>query len=75
MPHNYSFETAHRLDCEDLEETEYYISFKSKEIKYDKIYDSELGRYTYDHKAYLDYNCIVNSNYNFLTEARRKYNR
>lgn len=72
---NYSFETAHRLDCEDLEETEYYISFKSKEIKYDKIYDSELGRYTYDHKAYLDYNCIVNSNYNFLTEARRKYNR
>ena len=22
------------------------------------------GRYTYDHKALLDYNCIVNSNYN-----------
>ena len=58
-----SKETAHRIDCEDLDDVEYYISFKSKDIKYDKIYDSTLGVYTYDHKAYLDYTCIVNGNY------------
>lgn len=61
-------ETAHRIDCGDLEDQQYFISFKSKDIKYDKIYDKETSRYTYDHKAMLDYNCIVNSNYN-LTDA------
>ena len=69
---NYYLETAHRIDCNMLEDVQYYISFKSKEIKYDNIYDSELSRYTYDHKALLDYDCIVNSNYN-ITDASRKY--
>ncbi len=66
---DYYLETAHRIDCEDLEDQQNYISFKSKEIKYDKIYDRELARYTYDHKAMLDYNCIVNSNYNFTDSS------
>ena len=69
---SYYLETAHRIDCNELEDEQYYLSFKSKEIKYDNIYDSELSRYTYDHKALLDYDCIVNSNYN-ITDASRKY--
>ena len=66
-------ETAHRIDCDELDSVyslngeeksvEYYVSFKSKDIKYDKIYDSTLGIYTYDHKSYLDYSCIINGNY------------
>lgn len=72
---NYYYETAHRIDCEDLEETQYYLSFTSKEIKYDRVYDSELDRYTYDHKAYIDYNCIVNANYTFSDASRKYYDR
>ena len=53
----------HRIDCESLENTDDLISFKSKEIKYDKIYDKNSGRYKYDHKNLACYNCIVNSNY------------
>lgn len=69
-------ETAHRIDCEKLrlgdinnfytaDDRTYWlgcISFKSKEIKYDKILNKD-GSYTYDHRAYTDYNCIVDSNY------------
>lgn len=58
-------ETAHRLDCPHLAGAASYISFKSKEIKYDKIYSKADQLYLYDHKAYLDYNCIVDSNYGF----------
>ena len=75
--HEDVLEIAHRIDCEDLvlggddnfigDKTNPSnwlgcISFKSKEIKYDKILNSD-GSYTYDHKAYTDYNCIVDSNY------------
>ena len=69
---DYVFETAHRIDCEDLDlggvdnfqDSRWLgcISFKSKEIKYDKILEKD-GTYTYDHKAYTDYDCIVDSNY------------
>ena len=70
-------ETAHRIDCKELElhnsENSYAspegwtswlgaISFKSKEIKFDKILDKS-GKFIYDHKVYTDYNCIVDSNY------------
>lgn len=66
-------ETAHRIDCEKLvlgDSSNNFqgsnwlgcISFKSKEIKYDKILNKD-GSYTYDHKAYTDYDCIVDSNY------------
>lgn len=69
---NFGDEIAHRIDCEELNlggTDNFYnynwlgcISFKSKEIKYDKILEKD-GSYTYDHKAYTDYNCIVDSNY------------
>lgn len=68
-------ETAHRIDCSDLEENyikldgtevniDYYVSFKAKDIKYDKIYNKLLERYSYDHKALQDYKCIIDGNYN-----------
>ena len=70
---NFGDEIAHRIDCEELNlggTDNFYdynwlgcISFKSKEIKYDKILEKD-GSYTYDHKAYTDYDCIVDSNYN-----------
>ena len=55
--------TAHRIDCPDLELTANgALSFKSKEIKYDKIL-TKTGEAEYDHMVYTDYNCIVDSNY------------
>ena len=77
-----TYEIAHRLDCEELQlgvspivDNKYFwnnrwlgcISFKSKEIKYDKILNKD-GSYTYDHKVYTDYNCIVDSNYQVHTD-------
>lgn len=56
-------ETAHRIDCGDLDETEWYVSFKAKDIKYDKVYNKLLSRYSYDHKALQDYKCIIDGNY------------
>ena len=55
--------TYHRIDCGKLDNTEELISFRSKEVKYDKIYNKNSGRYEYDHKSFACYNCIVNSNY------------
>jgi len=40
-----------------------YISFKAKEVKYDKVYSKADQRYIYDHKVFTDYHCIVDSNY------------
>ena len=67
------YETVHRLDCNNLKLLVDLpdgskvdlgaISLKSKEIKYDKIYSKAEARYIYDHKAYTDYHCIVDSNY------------
>ena len=65
-------QTAHRIDCEDLVLNETgAISFKSKEIKYDKILNKD-GSYTYDHMAYTDYNCIVDSNYTVTDKNGKK---
>lgn len=55
-------ETVHRINCPKLVDSDYYTSLKSKEIKYDKNYNS-LGRYDYDHKVYTCYDCLVNANY------------
>lgn len=68
--------TYHRIDCKEFEyplkttdtggtTTEDYgfDFFKSKEVKYDKIYDKVESKYKYDHKNYACYKCIVNSNY------------
>jgi hypothetical protein len=58
-----SIPTAHRIDCSELTDAEYYTSFKSKEIKYDKIYNKTISLYLYDHMVYTGYECIVDSNY------------
>lgn len=60
----------HKIDCDELlsipnddgsERT--YISFKSKEIKYDKIYDKDTKKYLYDHRNNGCYRCAITSNY------------
>ncbi len=59
----------HRIDCPYLEEssdTDQYISFKSKEVKYDKIYDKSSGQYKFDHKNLACYTCINTNNYEGL---------
>lgn len=61
----------HRVDCPEMLDnpsdtdiaSDDYISFRSKEVKYDKIYNKDSGRYKYDHKNFACYNCIVGSNY------------
>lgn len=72
-------ETAHRLNCLKLNNTttnDYYTSFKSKDIKYDKLYNSITGNYDYDHMIYTCYTCLVNPNYNYFngsgTESVKK---
>lgn len=51
----------HRIDCP--EHSGESISFTSKEIKYDKIYDKNTQNYKYDHRNIACYNCITNRNY------------
>ncbi len=58
--------TYHRIDCPYLEEEGEYISFKSKEVKYDKVYDKSSGGYQFDHKNLACYTCINTNNYNGL---------
>ena len=55
--------TYHRIDCPYLDDGEEYISFSSKEVKYDGIYDSNSGKYQYDHKNLACYTCINTNNY------------
>ena len=66
----------HRIDCPHLAEDENgYISFKSKEVKYDKVYDKAKSKYKYDHKNLACYTCINNSNYEslFLVNSKAYY--
>lgn len=56
-------ETVHRINCTHLEESNYYTSLRSKEIKYDKNYNTLTDVYDYDHKVYTCYDCIVDPNY------------
>ena len=57
----------HKIDCDDLLSNDgsdkQYISFKSKEIKYDKIYNKESKKYLYDHRNMGCYRCAITSNY------------
>lgn len=67
------YETAHRIDCNEFalnDSSNFFngewlgaLSFKSKELKYDKIYSKSEDKFIYDHKVYTDYHCIVDSNY------------
>lgn len=59
---NNSQDSYHRIDCSYLDDSsDGYISFKSKEVKYDPIYDSDS--YQYDHKNLACYTCINGNNY------------
>lgn len=59
----------HRIDCDKLLDTDdagnerQFISFKSKEVKYDKIYNKALKQYLYDHRNLGCYRCAIASNY------------
>lgn len=55
--------TFHRIDCPDLEDVTEYISFKSKEVKYDQIYDAREDKRYYDHRNLACYRCINTNNY------------
>ena len=58
-----SIETVHRINCTHLEDSDFYTSLRSKEIKYDKNFNTITDVYDYDHKVYTCYDCIVNPNY------------
>lgn len=55
----------HKLDCDNLpgDDGTNYISFTSKDIKYDKIYDRATRLYAYDHRNLGCYRCAIPSNY------------
>lgn len=62
----------HRIDCETIRgENGEFISFKSKEVKYDDIYKGEEAAgegYEYDHKNLACYDCIAQNNYTNYTD-------
>ncbi len=63
----------HRIDCPYLADGDVnamYISFKSKEVKYDKIYDAAKEEHQYDHKNLSCYTCINKNNYNTLFKPK-----
>lgn len=59
----------HRIDCpklvDDVTANDEYISFSSKEVKYDKIYNKQRKSqlYEYDHKNLACYICVNDGNY------------
>lgn len=53
----------HRIDCPDLAQNAEYISFKSKEVKYDQIYNAQEDWHYYDHRNLACYRCINTNNY------------
>lgn len=70
--------TAHKIDCNNLDKNDtvvlYYQSFPSREVKYDKEYNSDSRGYEYDHVCNLCYECIVNSNYTANGELENNNN-
>lgn len=59
--------TAHKIDCNDIykevQNPKYFQSFPSREVKYDKEFNSKTRLYEYDHVCNSCYECIINSNY------------
>ncbi len=56
----------HKIDCKELynKNTDNdYLSFTSKESKYDKLYDRNNKTYLYDHRNLACYYCINDKNY------------
>ncbi len=72
---------AHRIDCdklvnetfidgEDVATTydanrSYLIAFRSKELKYDRVYNKNTDQAEYDYMNLMCYDCIVNNNMRF----------
>lgn len=71
--------TFHRIDCPDLGDVTEYISFKSKEVKYDQIYDAQEDKRYYDHRNLACYRCINTNNYSeeslFALDAKTYYDK
>lgn len=65
--YNFGQASYHKIDCPKLmnsdDGTFEYLSFRSKEVKYDKIYDKTSKTYKYDHQNYACYDCINDGNY------------
>lgn len=57
----------HKIDCDKLlgddANPKEYVSFKSKEVKYDKLYNKTTKLYSYDHRNLACYRCSIASNY------------
>lgn len=62
----------HRIDCEKLSDSAYYLGYRSIEYLYDRKYENK--QYEYDHKNFACYYCIVTGNYtkNALDENRKR---
>ena len=61
----------HRIDCEKLSDSDYYLGYRSIEYLYDRKYENK--QYEYDHKNFACYYCIVTGNYtkNALDKNRK----
>lgn len=66
---NSTLPTAHLLSCDQLikndmsnNDIEYFQAFPSREVKHDKVWDSNKRKYVYDHVCNTCYYCIVNKN-------------
>lgn len=68
----------HRIDCPILstnDDNNKYISFTSKEVKYDKILNKQNdNKYEYDHKNLACYECINDGNYSNISINSLKSN-
>ena len=76
-----SITEAHRIDCDKLPQLEfesgetastdydksksYLIAFRSKELKYDRVFNKTTERAEYDYLNLMCYDCIVNNNTRF----------
>ena len=60
----------HRIDCEKLAESNYYLGYRSIEYLYDRKLENK--QYEYDHKNFACYYCIVTGNY---TKKELDYNK
>lgn len=62
----------HRIDCEKLPNSNYYLGYRSIEYLYDRKYENK--QYEYDHKNFACYYCIVTGNYtkNALDKNRKR---
>ncbi len=48
------------------------VSFTSKEVKYDKVYDKYENMYNYDHRNLACYRCILDNNYTTIWDKFRE---